>query len=482
MSYRDGNIGNLKILHCDDPNCAGDESGNITSPDPDIAINVFDTSLALDINGFPVVSYHDGTSTALKLLHCDDPNCAAMRAEYHLAGHCRFCRDRYIARAGHQRLPVVSYRLVGDNDLKLLHCDDPNCAGDESGNITSPDTVGRVGFNTSLVLDSNGNPVVSYYDETNDDLKILHCDDPNCAGDESGNITSPDTVGEVGTDTSLVLDINGNPVVSYRDVTNDDLKLLHCDDPNCAGDESENITSPDTAGFVGSEISLALDINGFPVVSYFDFTNGDLKLLHCGDALCTTDTDGDGLTDEEEEALGTDPLDPDTDGDGVSDGDEVALGTDPLDPDTDGDGLSDGDEVALGTDPLDPDTDGDGLSDGDEVALGTDPLDPDTDGDGIPDGSDPDVIATAVMNLPVGVFRSSGDPEGQRNAILSRLADIEQDIMDGNIADAIRALQNLLRRVDGCLPSPDSNDWITDCVAQLEIQILIDLLIMNLSP
>ncbi len=48
------------------------------------------------------------------------------------------------------------------------------------------------------------------------------------------------------------------------------------------------------------------------------------------------DTDGDGLTDAEEAALGTDPLRADTDGGGVGDGDEVAAGTDPLDPDDDG--------------------------------------------------------------------------------------------------------------------------------------------------
>jgi hypothetical protein len=44
------------------------------------------------------------------------------------------------------------------------------------------------------------------------------------------------------------------------------------------------------------------------------------------------DSDGDGLSDEEEAALGTDPDDPDTDGDGFSDGEEVDAGTDPLDP------------------------------------------------------------------------------------------------------------------------------------------------------
>lgn len=43
------------------------------------------------------------------------------------------------------------------------------------------------------------------------------------------------------------------------------------------------------------------------------------------------DSDGDGLTDEEEMQLGTDPHNPDTDGDGFPDGLEVALGSNPLD-------------------------------------------------------------------------------------------------------------------------------------------------------
>ena len=73
------------------------------------------------------------------------------------------------------------------------------------------------------------------------------------------------------------------------------------------------------------------------------------------DDLDSVDTDGDGLTDTAEEALGTDPLNADTDGDGLNDGDEVnQYGTDPLNADTDGDGLNDGDEVAAGSDPLDP--------------------------------------------------------------------------------------------------------------------------------
>lgn len=44
------------------------------------------------------------------------------------------------------------------------------------------------------------------------------------------------------------------------------------------------------------------------------------------------DSDGDGLTDELEKAIGTNPHNSDTDGDGLSDSQEVAVGTNPLDP------------------------------------------------------------------------------------------------------------------------------------------------------
>jgi hypothetical protein len=46
--------------------------------------------------------------------------------------------------------------------------------------------------------------------------------------------------------------------------------------------------------------------------------------------LGLTDTDGDGLTDEEETTYGTDPNNPDSDGDGYPDGDEVLAGYNPL--------------------------------------------------------------------------------------------------------------------------------------------------------
>ena len=68
-----------------------------------------------------------------------------------------------------------------------------------------------------------------------------------------------------------------------------------------------------------------------------------------------SDIDADGLDDERERGLGTDPAHWDTDGDGLSDGDEVIIWkTDPLNPDTDGDGFNDGDEIKNGYSPTGP--------------------------------------------------------------------------------------------------------------------------------
>ncbi|HUB09148.1 MAG TPA: VWA domain-containing protein [Myxococcales bacterium] len=119
-------------------------------------------------------------------------------------------------------------------------------------------------------------------------------------------------------------------------------------------------------------------------------------------ALGDVDSDGDGLSDAEEIAIGTDPRNRDTDGDGFSDGVEVLahrnnVDLDPLRPDpgcpanligvdTDCDGLTDCDEQLIGTSSLLVDSDFDGAPDGLEFLMGTQPttqdlqFDPDNDG------------------------------------------------------------------------------------------------------
>ncbi|WP_339715820.1 gliding motility-associated C-terminal domain-containing protein, partial [uncultured Kriegella sp.] len=140
-----------------------------------------------------------------------------------------------------------------------------------------------------------------------------------------------------------------------------------------------------------------------------------------GTPLTTSDCDSDGLNNAEEASLGSDPNNPDTDGDGIDDGQEVIDNTNPLDDcdsnggiplptsDCDSDGLSNSEEETIGTDPNDPDSDGDGILDGQEVSDKTNPLDGcDSIGGTPPDGLacdieiESDLVSPGVNN---GAFR-----------------------------------------------------------------------------
>jgi len=283
VSYYDASNGDLKILHCNDPNCVGgDES--ITSPDTTGRVGEF-SSLELDANGYPVVAYYDYTNQDLRVMHCNDPNCegndeSIVRLDSNNWSYTGWEPSLTLDANGY---PVVSYReVVPGNVLKLIHCNDPNCEGNDES-ITAPDTNGIVGQHSSVTLDANGYPVISYFDSTNIYLKVMHCNDANCSGgDES--IEFVDNV-LVGYSTTIILDANGNPVISYQDLTLNDMKVVHCNDPDCSGGD-ESITSPLTQGRVGGNPSMELDSSGNPVVSFWDASNDHLRLMQCNDPDC----------------------------------------------------------------------------------------------------------------------------------------------------------------------------------------------------
>ena len=95
--------------------------------------------------------------------------------------------------------------------------------------------------------------------------------------------------------------------------------------------------------------------NGVGNSGIFANANNSLAIL-----LPNQDSDGDGLTNAQEIALGTNPLSIDTDGDGIPDGWEVHFGTNPLvndanSPSAAADGLTNLQEYLAGTDPTNKD-------------------------------------------------------------------------------------------------------------------------------
>ncbi|HJM54044.1 MAG TPA: hypothetical protein QGI07_08505, partial [Dehalococcoidia bacterium] len=99
------------------------------------------------------------------------------------------------------------------------------------GNVISAiDTTGDAFLDASITIGADGLGLISYRDSTNNDLKVAHCSNTNCT---SATITSLDETGNVGLDTSVTIGADGLGLISYYDATNDDLKVAHCSDTNC---------------------------------------------------------------------------------------------------------------------------------------------------------------------------------------------------------------------------------------------------------
>jgi len=132
----------------------------------------------------------------------------------------------------------------------------------------------------------------------------------------------------------------------------------------------------------GFSVAGAGDINGdgFDDVvvgaNRYDLGESDegVAFIYYGSLTTLKDSDGDGITDDEEVRLGTDIYKLDSDDDGLSDLDEINFGSDPTVADTDNDGLTDQQEYYLGTNPILTDTDGDGVDDKFEVDNNLNPL------------------------------------------------------------------------------------------------------------
>jgi len=121
-----------------------------------------------------------------------------------------------------------------------------------------------VGRYSSIAIDSNNVPHISYYDATNHNLKYAK---------KSGGVWTKETVhftGDVGLYTSIAIDSNNVPHISYYDISNKNLKYAK----KVAGVwTKETVDSP---GDVGEYSSIALDANSNPHISYHNDDTDEL--------------------------------------------------------------------------------------------------------------------------------------------------------------------------------------------------------------
>ncbi|MEL7270217.1 MAG: gliding motility-associated C-terminal domain-containing protein [Bacteroidota bacterium] len=337
---------------------------------------------------------------------------------------------------------------------------DPDSDNDGNPDTTDPNRTVPTAVNDNTSADVGVAKTVNIL--TNDDFLPGSTITDLGTGTASGTLAIDQATGDI-TYTAIAAEDNSTVTINYE----------VCNGTVCAN-ATVFITIPACADTDGDNICDVDDPN--PNDPCLPMTDTDWQ------PQGTNDCDADGLTDDEEATIGTDPNIADTDGDGIDDGQEVntdgtdplddcdsvggtplgtsdcdgdgltndeeaAAGTDPNVADTDGDGIDDGQEVSTdGTDPLDScdsvggtpletdDCDNDGLSNDDEVTAGTDPNVADTDGDGINDGDEVNTDGTDPLDDCDSV---GGTPLGTSDCDNDGLTNDEEAIVgtDPNVAD-----------------------------------------------
>ncbi|MEZ4833266.1 MAG: lamin tail domain-containing protein [Caldilineaceae bacterium] len=287
---------------------------------------------------------------------------------------------RYVHSSGYvEELPQYVILGVGDSD-----------------NDGIPNSV-EIGPDPQNPVDTDGDGTPDYKDTDSDNDGILD-------------------VTEAGADPENPVDSDSDGTPDYQDTDSDDDGVSDADEADILGtdptdaDSDSSKTPTNEAGNGTSDADEDLDGDGFSNAD--ELAAGSDPLLA---ASTPDDLDGDGVNnDDETNILGTDPNDADSDSSNTPDN-ENDNGTSDADEDLDGDGFSNADELAAGSDPLNAasvpdDLDGDGVSNDDETnILGTDPNDADSDSSNTPDDENDNGTSDADEDLDGDGFSNADE-------------------------------------------------------------------------
>ncbi len=303
ISYYDATNGDLKFKRCTNADC----TTAVTTTVDSTGIIGQHTALALNSSGLARIVYYNATLGGpfgpvgdVKYVECLDADCSTGNRNITTiatSGDVGQFASIAISSVSDGELASISYYNTsggfpsGPGDLIFVKCPNTACTGSSSVNL---DTVGNTGSYTSLKLSTTAGtidyPRISFYDTTNGNLRFVRCGDKTCtpASATFTNVDGVSPVTNVGQYTSLSLTSTDIPYISYYDVTNGDLKLVICGDVTCSSGNTFPVL--DTTGDVGKYTSLSLTVTGIPRISYYDVTNTALKFATCSDTVCTSST------------------------------------------------------------------------------------------------------------------------------------------------------------------------------------------------
>jgi len=286
VTFSGGN--NLNVIHCKNISCSDLEENTVVTGN----VGSVRVSIGIATDGFPIIAYRDTLASDLKVVHCTNVSCSSSDTPV-IVDSAGVDDERPVLTIGNDGFPVMTYmEAYTSGDIRVAHCVDATC--------TSPATltvvvVGGIfpGSAKSIKIGSDGFPIVAYVDSSNV-LKVVHCTNISCS--TFGAFTILDNSNLVtGTNVSMAIGNDGFPIISYQDNTLGNLLVIHCTNVSCSSFDSPvliddgGLDSGDSNVSVGEFSSMVIGNDGLPLIAYGSEINQIfVRLVHCTNANCST--------------------------------------------------------------------------------------------------------------------------------------------------------------------------------------------------
>jgi hypothetical protein len=224
------------------------------------------TSIAVDNHGTPHVSYYDWYRGNLKYANLDDPeNPVTMKVD--TSGDVGLYTS--IAYDNADEEVIISYYDATNGDLKYANAENPIEANDWHEHTLYEG--GDVGYWTSIDLGVNERKGITYYNLTDGLLQWTYWDGDEWFRDDVNAISTAD----LGLSTSLVIDTDDVPHISYFEDTRDHLKYAFVFNNNITGlpDSITEVVSDTVAAGAFSSIGIR---NNQPLIAFYQMEDGDI--------------------------------------------------------------------------------------------------------------------------------------------------------------------------------------------------------------
>jgi hypothetical protein len=241
--------------------------------------------IVIGSDDFPIISFYDRSTGALRVSRCGSRSCSTVTSTTTVdtVGDVGNLTSMVLGTNG---FPVITYHDATDDRINIAICADAGCT---SGTTFVEPTLlggGDVAALSKVVI-SNNNPLIFFYDFAVNELLALRCGSATCSALPVGGASVVDTGFAIGRGMSATISPGGDPVVSYQAGIHE-VRIATCASQSCAGAVTINTIEDPAVNDVGRSTAVGFGNDGFPVVAYTDDTDGLLRVAKCSDALCNT--------------------------------------------------------------------------------------------------------------------------------------------------------------------------------------------------